>query len=113
MMKLIDAKFSQYFPKSSQIIFTLKLNYFKQHIKLTEYLGYFCKQVYYQEVQKIAQSGHTGANSGQPLQNFRWPLSVFIYHFRNQMRVTLFGHSVCRYYYLSYTRLNVLQLIEW
>ena len=31
--------------------------------KLQEYLGYFCKKICYQEVQKIAQSGQTDYDS--------------------------------------------------
>ena len=59
IMKYKVAQLSQHCPKSCQIIFSWKLHYFKQPKKLPEYLGYFCKQICWQEIQKIAQSGHT------------------------------------------------------
>ena len=31
-------------------------------IEVTEYLGYFCKEICHQELSKIAQSGHTARN---------------------------------------------------
>ena len=51
--------FSRYCPKCSQIIFRWKWYYFKYTKLLPEFLSYFCKKICYQDVQKIAQSGHT------------------------------------------------------
>ena len=51
--------FPQYWPKSSQIIFTWKLHYLKQPKNLPEYLGYFCEKFLLPTRSKIAQSGHT------------------------------------------------------
>ena len=51
--------FYQYCRKSSQITFYMKFVLFEIANKLPEYLGYFCKNICYQEVLKIAQSSHT------------------------------------------------------
>ena len=60
--------FSRYWPKSSQIFFYMKFVLFKIAKKVPEYFGYLCKKFCYQEVQKIAQSGHTEHNgNSRPL----------------------------------------------
>ena len=50
-------------PKVAQIVATEalhKLVFYKTAQKVIILLGYFCKQIWYQELSKIAQSGHTG-----------------------------------------------------
>ena len=42
------------------ISFIHKLIYFKIARKTPIFLGYFCKQICWQELSKVAQSGHTG-----------------------------------------------------
>ena len=49
-------------PKSSLNRVYFKVMSFLKAQKVTKYLGYFCNKICYQELLKIAQSGHTGSN---------------------------------------------------
>ena len=47
-------------PKKYPSQFLHQIIYYKIAQKSTIFLGYFCEQISYQELSKIAQSGHTG-----------------------------------------------------
>ena len=57
-----EKKVAQYCPKTiGQIIFYMNITLLKIAAKkFQKYLGFFCKKICYEEVQKSAQSGHTG-----------------------------------------------------
>ena len=52
--------FAKTCPKSGDNICYLTKNVFLNSQKVTKYLGYFSKNIYFQVLSKIAQSGHTG-----------------------------------------------------
>ena len=66
-------KFPKVAQKATQQFF-LKNDVFKVAQNDTQYLGYFCRKFWHQEVSEMAQSGHTGHTSENDFLNMGHPL---------------------------------------